>query len=69
MFMKETQQQIEKRKEAIAFAEWIVMNGYKGNPAYLPLAMFSRNGDKARVSAASLYSNFKKKQSNENHNN
>ena len=36
MFMKETQQQIEKRKEAIAFAEWLSANTYDtGNGTFL----------------------------------
>lgn len=65
MTMKETQQQIELRKEAIAFAEWIVMNGYNGSPAHLPFETFLKSGDKVRVSAASLYSNFKKQQPNQ----
>lgn len=51
--MKETQQQIELRKEAIAFAEWISANAYDtGHGMFL-------ESDGKRYTFEQLYSLFK----------
>jgi len=54
--MKETQQQIDMRKEAIAFAEWIATNkwGYHLHDKY-----WFKEGKNEEYTTNQLYSHFK----------